>query len=124
MSVKFEAKLLVDQATAVKFVSFFLDRSPKSYEACTFLASDIEEPGGLKLFHIETQCGLPEPLFSKNFRFSGRVFIYHEDLFTPEQAGEWHRLYEKNNMFLELRGQDYLQLESLRREAAHATAKP
>ncbi len=117
-SVKFEARLFVDQAAATKFVSFFVGRSPDAYDACKYLAEDIQNAGGLNLFHIETQGGMSEPVFSTPFPFSGRVFIYHENLFTPEQSGELHRAYAAKNLILQLRGEEYVQLENVRRASA------
>jgi hypothetical protein len=117
-SVKFQARLFVDQAAATKFVSLYVEQSPYAYNACKYLAGDIENAGGLNLFHMETQGGMSEPVFSKDFPFSGRVFIYHENLFTPEQSGELHKAYAEKKLILQLKGEEYVQLENLRRAAA------
>ena len=113
--IPIEARLLIDLNSASKFVSFYLADSQSAYEACTFMAGDYEELGGLKLFHMQVQ-GPAGPIFTDKFKFTGRVFIYHEDLFTPEQSGELHKLYQGRNLILELRGQEYLQFETLRRK--------
>jgi hypothetical protein len=110
-----ETRLLVDPTAGVKYVAFYVPRSPLSYSACLFLANNITDYGRLDI-DIETQ-GNSEPIFSKDYRFSGRVFIYHEDLFSPEQSGDLHKIYREKEMVLELRGDEYLQFEALRRLA-------
>jgi hypothetical protein len=105
-----ETALLIDTTAGVKFVAFYIPRSPLAYEACIFLANNIVDYGRIGL-EIEHQ-GDSEPIYSKDFSFSGRIFIYHEDLFSPEQVGELHKIYKERKLILELRGQEYLQLEA------------
>jgi hypothetical protein len=112
-----EGRLLLDVNSASKFVSFYVPRSEYAYQACVFLADNYQEMGGLNLFHVQMQ-GPAGPVFTESFKFSGRVFIYHEDFFSPEQSGDLHRLYREKNLLLELREQGYLQFEILRRKTA------
>jgi hypothetical protein len=119
-SVRFQARLFVDQAAATKFVSLYVEQSLDAYNACMYLAGDIQNAGGLNLFHMETQGGMSEPVFSKDFPFSGRVFIYHENLLTPEQSDELHKAYAEKKLILQLRGEEYVQLENLRNAAVKA----
>jgi hypothetical protein len=119
-----EARTLIDRTAGVKFVAFYLPNSLLSYSACVFLSNHTSDWGHLD-FDMETQDN-GEPIFSKDYKFSGRVFIYHEDLFTPEQIGDLHRIFKEKHLLLELRGQEYVQLEGAMRliDKLHKVKQP
>jgi hypothetical protein len=119
-NVPFEARLLIDPNAAVKFASFYLPSHARAYEACLGLPQLIGDAGGLNLFHLEGPGAGTESMHSKDYVFSRRVFIYHENFFSPEEEGKIHETFSKRRLQLELRGDTYLQLEALRR-GSHVT---
>lgn len=116
VNIMIEGRLLVDINAGSKFVSFYIPRSDVAYAACTLLADKYQDVGGLNLFHLQLQ-GPSGPIFTQGYKFSGRVFIYHEDFFTPEQIGDLHRLYKQKELLLELRSEGYRQVKALQRLA-------
>jgi hypothetical protein len=115
-----EGQLFIDSNSATKFVAFFLPRSPYALEACVFLADNYDKVIPVEGLQMETHQPGQGPMSSAQFPFSGRIFIYHENPFTPEEIGALYGLYKQKNLLLELRGNDYLQFELYRREAAKA----
>jgi hypothetical protein len=119
VKLPFEARLLIDPTAGVKFVAFYIPFNARSVEECMGLADNIDVAGGLNLFHIEARGPGTEPTLSKNYKFSGRIYVYHEDLYSPEQSGEIHKYYADRHLLVELRGPEYVELEALRRLAKH-----
>lgn len=113
--VEVEGWLLIDNNSATKFVSFFVPRSPEAFNACAFLADHYAEVIPVEGLHLESQQPGQGPMRSADFPFSGRIFIYYEDFFSPEQVGTLHGYYRERKLKLELRGPDYLQFETYRR---------
>jgi hypothetical protein len=118
--ISVEARLFIELEAGSKFVSIYVPQSPFAYGACEFLADSYQEVGGLNLFHLEVP-GPTGTIFTERFKFSGRIFIYHEANFTPEQIGDLYRLYKGKDLLLELRGQGYVATQTLLRSAKAAS---
>lgn len=111
----FEARLLVDSSAGAKFVAFYLPITRHPYSAAIGLAEHVEKAGGLNQFYFMGP-GPEEPTISKSYRFSGRVFIYHENIFTPEQTGRLHEYFSSRDLILELRGEEYARDQNMIRQ--------
>ncbi len=122
MAVPFEGMQIIDPGASVKFVSIYLPSPNNTYEAAAALSDHIEEAGILNSFHIQAQGNGMEQIDTGKYRFSGRVFIYHEGFLSAEQKGDLHRLYAAKNMDLETRGEPYRIFKNLQRTTE--TQKP
>ena len=79
---------------AANFVSFFVPHSEYSYETCLFLSDGYRELTAIDKLELETQGAGEQKVFSKDFAFNGRIFLYHEDLFSVEQLAAINKLYK------------------------------
>ncbi len=115
-SIMIEARLHIDMNAAAKFISLFVPHSEYSYETCLFLSDGYTELTAIHELELETQGAGEQKVFSKDFAFNGRIFLYHEDLFSVEQLAEISELYKSKNLLVQFRGSSYLQTEILRRK--------
>lgn len=118
--VQIESRLLIDGNSGTKFLSFFLPHTPNAIFICVFLADNYGKAVPLDGLQVFGEIPAQAPLSSSAYPFSRRIFIYHEDTFTPEQIGDLHKLYKQKNLLLELRGNDYVQFTALRRDSQKA----
>ncbi len=87
-TVEIPGRVHYDFDSGTKFVSYFVSSSPDSALLCEAL---IANPGVLldaSKSSLLVTTGFPgeRVLSSADLRFSGRIFVYSEDMLTPEQA--------------------------------------
>jgi hypothetical protein len=123
--VEIEGRLLIDSNSGTKFLSFFIPHSSLALEACVILAKRYNEVVPLNGMYIESHAPGTAPVSSAQYPFSRKIFVYHDDIFTPEQTGDIYRLFKQEKLQLDLRGPDYAEAEMNRREAIrkHSGAK-
>jgi hypothetical protein len=106
-------KVYADFAGKSKFIGFFLQPSPYTYEFCETLAwapqksfDDIEHKVSFDGSAFGQQTSL------KDLTFSGRVFIYHYDFLSPEQVVALRAIYKQEKLSAQFLGMDYLSVEA------------
>lgn len=112
--IKVESRLLIDGDSGTKFIAFYVPSDRQAVAVCAFIADHYG-----KIVNVDGVRAIGEipgqgPLDSRKYQFSRRIFIYHEDVFTPEEAGGLYGLYKERNLLLELRGSAYAQFMTLR----------
>jgi hypothetical protein len=92
------------------FVAIYVPSMPNSYMAASALVGII--PTLLKTLEQRYWVGLKIPgdsaeTWSNNMKFSGRVFLYHEDDFSLTQLANLETRFNSIGESVEFRGQDY-----------------
>jgi hypothetical protein len=101
---------MLDSNSATTFLSFFIPRLPDAFDMCGFLADKYKEVADAMIgLHLESHQPGEGPVRSTEYPFSGRISVYHEDLFTPQQVGGLYEYFKRRKLKLELRGPEYLQ---------------
>jgi hypothetical protein len=100
-------QVCIDSDAGTKFVVFYLPRSPHTYDVCVLLADAVNQV----LDHARSNVGIISKspgdathVDAKDFNFSGRVFLYHEDLLSLAELGSLETLYRSKNLFPQFRG--------------------
>jgi hypothetical protein len=128
LTLEFVAREWQDSNANSKFVTIYIpsqDRDPekatsKSFLLCSLIemkfADLMAQLDGLQL--IESPVGTGNLRKSTEFKFTGRIIIYHEDFMRPQDIGDLVRNYSERGLLLEFRGEEYLGAQELLR-AAH-----
>jgi len=108
-TINITAKLYFDFMAKSKFMSFYIPRSPHTYQSCYNLVDNYEtimqdiELGG------EVLGGLAnEQTSSRELIFSGRIYIYHEDTLSLQQLTTLGGLYQSKGLSVVFRGPGFL----------------
>jgi hypothetical protein len=109
-------KLLVDLAAGASFLEVFVPFNINSeipYDLCMLVAKHHQ--GILSDLNHRASIGTRLPgdtstSWSRNTVFSGHVFVYYEQGFSPEQLAALDEFYKQNELAPQFRGQDYLTL--------------
>lgn len=106
--ISFKTKEYFDFEAQSKFIGFYIPSTPKTIHILEnlpnvylrFSSKDkvVVESGGLGL----------QPVNTDELKFSGRVFIYHEDPILEAKKRELYALYERHGLSPQFRGSDYL----------------
>ena len=92
-----------------EFLGFYIPSSPKTYDACIAIADSAN--GVIEHFNqrIDVAGGYRDQLTNfKDLKFSGRVFLYHEDLLSIPPKAEIMKVYRAKNYDVQFRGPDFL----------------
>lgn len=102
-------KVYLDFDAKTKFIAFYVPRSEHSYEAALGLWSQVPATFDSVQSKIGVTAGYGQNLTDiKDLTFSGRVFIYHEDMFNLRQLADLVDAYKLHGMALDFRGPTYL----------------
>lgn len=123
-------QLYLDNGRKEKFVGFFIPSSgPKNREtrdACSFLAGHYEIG-----FELEQEIlgsvnpkQSPEPLSPAELAFSGRIYIYHEDLLSVEERAQIEKGFRSHGVSVVLRGPAYLVMAAAAKQTSSAPIPP
>lgn len=98
-----------DHTSNTKFLSFYVPHGPDSFAAIAALTKDYK----LLLTSSTVQMLSQNPgeatfSDSKDLRFSGRVFIYHEDLLTLQQLGQLEGMFKAESVVPQFRGHQWV----------------
>jgi len=112
-----------DYAAKAKFAVFHIPSTSQTYEVCGYIADNYAKflPLGTE---SEVKSQGQDAMSSKDFPFSGRVFIYHENTLSHQQLAQLEQTYAQNKLSPVFRGIDYLQAQILKRAYERARRKP
>jgi hypothetical protein len=116
-----QSKLYLDFGANSQFVGFYIPQGPytyqdseerapaSSYEWALSLSSGAKSPLALAKTFSKAEAGFMDERTSiSDLTFTGRVYIYYEDQFSPRQVADLTDRFKKNGYSLILRGLDYL----------------
>ena len=93
-----------------KFISLFVPDCDTTFGDCKFLTEYIHEfleKVEKDVSTSELSPGDSDPIESKDVRFTGRVYIYHEGNLTVSEKGKLSDFYKERGMSVQLRGTDF-----------------
>jgi hypothetical protein len=123
--ISFEAQLYQDFPARSKFLGVYFPRtSPEETFKDAALFAEFYQDFLKNLPESSSAFIGEEMMLSKDLKFSGRVFIYHEDLLTLEQRASLEKLYKSKELSVQFRGFSYLSGKILGESAPHDPAKP
>ena len=111
-SLQVTSALYFDLFTSgAKFLGFHVPSSDHTLEICALLAvhaielGDSLSNGGLSII-----CKVPgeNPQTVHDLRYSGKVYLYHDDVFTHKQMAEVEDIFKVQKLNVVLRGPDFL----------------
>lgn len=114
-TTKIQANLYIDFDGQSEFVGFHIPEGLDSqYDLAVSLADYVTIPLGFTK-DVKAWSGYigGQRTSTDDLRFTGRVYIYHEDYFSPRQIADLIDIYHNKGFSLELRGLDYLGLKML-----------
>ncbi len=112
-----------DFSAGTEFVSFYVPRHDDNdaFETCVALSDSPK----LAIDHVNKNItmvvkapGDATHTDGKTLTFSGRVYIYHEDLLTLEQLGSLETLYKNKGLAIQFRGINYAVTRHLQEQAS------
>lgn len=106
--VNFKSSVLSDFQGNNKFVSYYIPKTPYTYQICEKLAQNDVAFQGTDWVEVESSDIGLSPTAKSELKFSGRVFIYHESILLAKQKRELYNLFKKRDMAVEFRGIDYV----------------
>jgi hypothetical protein len=106
-----EGQVCFDFKAQAKFLIFYIPNSPDTFELCKTLA--VQHPeilASLQSWGIveEKAPGDQRRTEGGELKFTGRVFIYHEDYLLQSQIDALQPFYKERGLSLLLRGPEYL----------------
>lgn len=102
-------KIYLDFQANTKFIGFLVPRSEYSFTACKGLWEQVDPAFKNLEKNFHSKGGfMPHLTDMKDLTFSGRVFIYHEDLFDFRQLADIVDVFRAHNMSVDFRGPEYL----------------
>jgi hypothetical protein len=108
---KFRSKIYFDFTSNTWFGGFYLPSSPASFDVAGDLADAQKKvfEDMMGVLHARMKApGDSSPTDTMDLKFSGRIYIYHEDEFTLRQIADLTDLYKSRGISLQLRGRDYM----------------
>jgi hypothetical protein len=104
-------KIIGDVTANSKFLSFYIPRSPSSFDTITSIASDystwIVNMENTIHFHNSVQ-GNTTPIHSQDMVFSNIVYVYQEDVLDAVLIGDLTKYFHEKGITLELRSVSYV----------------
>lgn len=99
-----------DFGAGTKFLSFYIPRFPDAYGVCVALSDFTKQTMETVNTGLEIQSKSPgdsSHVDMKDLQFSGRVYLYHENLFSLAELGALETIYKNKNLFPQFRGSEY-----------------
>lgn len=87
-----------DYGNRSKFMSFYIQSSPQTYEAIEFLAATYRKYLNATLNVEEGGVASSSVTKTSELVFTGRVFIYHEDTLSLSELGKLSDLYQSRGL--------------------------
>lgn len=113
-TIDFEAQVYMDFPARSKFIGvYFPHASPEETIKKCQIFSDFYQDFMNHMPESSSAFVGEEMMLSKDLVFSGRVFIYHEDLLTLEQRASLETLYKSRGLSVQFRGFSYLSGKAL-----------
>ncbi len=105
-----QLKIVNDFTVKSKFVGFYVPTSDKTFSHCVNLANNYKKFLSFLDERITLEGGLAyeRPTNSRELKFTGRIFIYHETYLLAEQKNSLEKLFKRNRVSLMLRSVDYV----------------
>lgn len=111
-SLPIKSALYFDLFTSgAKFLGFYIPSSARVLEACAVLANHAVELGdSLSNSGLALTCKKPgeNPQTLSDLRYSGKVYLYHEDALTHKQMADVEEVFRHKQLTVILRGPDFL----------------
>lgn len=109
-SFEIRSKLYLDFHSGSKFIGLYIPSSPRTCEICLVLASKVRELGDALQNDLRIISKFPgeNPQDVKNFAYTGRVYLYHDDFLTHRQIADIEDQFRANHLEVILRGPDSL----------------
>jgi hypothetical protein len=102
-------KVYLDFDAKTKFIAFYVPRSEHAYEAALGLWSQVPVTFDSVQKSMVVTAGYGANMTDlKDLTFSGRVFLYHEDMFNLRQLADLVDAYKSHEMALDFRGPEFL----------------
>jgi len=91
----------LDFDARTKFIAFYVPRSDHSYAAAVNLWSQVQVTFASIEKQVVVRSGYQQNFTDlKDLTFSGRVFLYHEDMFDLRQMADLLDIYKSHGMAL------------------------
>jgi hypothetical protein len=116
-AVQIQAWLCFDFASRSKFLSFYIPHSGITPNVLDYIANNYDKLTALNNYFIEVKKAGEPRLSSKDFTFSGRIYLYHEDELTSGQRAILEKVFGAHGVEPVFRGTDYLQVQILKKRA-------
>jgi len=120
-----------DARTNALFVTYYIPAHPilahddNMLKIMGFVASQTEHQIGVgKQFFNGAFAGEPNKMSSADFRFTGRVYMYFDDLMTLDQKAKLEKIFRDQGMILDLRGPDFAATMQAEMIAQHNPSVP
>ena len=107
---KFNIKwqIYFDYETQSKFIGYYIASNPHTLEICVGLVDHYKDMFNLSDgLRVEMQSPVLQPVEKSELKFSGRVFIYHEDPLFESKKTELRELYKNHGESIQFRGSEY-----------------
>jgi hypothetical protein len=107
--VKFTAQVYKDLETQSMFLGIYIPASPFTVSACLGIAHDYEKilKEAENAVIIYTRPGEHVPNTSKDLKFSGRVYIYHEQELSVREIADLVDIFKSRSLSVQFRGMSY-----------------
>jgi hypothetical protein len=106
-----------------EFLAFYIPRQVNSFEKISVLPSAYKPLLEQHNRHARMRTKVPgdtSPTSSVDLAFSGRIFIYYEDMLSLEQLAFLEKQFTAKGLSVQFRGNDYLTLHwNERRQMLH-----
>lgn len=106
---KIKSNVYYDFESMTKFISYYIPSHPKTFEICRDLTIHYKDvlnsSDGLV---VESKVPGLRPVNSKDLKFTGIIYIYHEYPLFEKQKRDLYDLYEQNGLFVQFLDSEYL----------------
>jgi hypothetical protein len=124
VTVHVKRQVYLDFDAKTELVGFYVPSqgqfSDETFKICTILLGTVQPAIEDLMKRIEVRSSYKdEGTTIKDLRFSGRVFLYHEDFLSITQKAELINRYKAQNYDLQFRGLDYLADQVIAWHAQH-----
>jgi hypothetical protein len=110
-TVTISEKEYLDFQGKSKFLSYYIPTSDYAYEICEYLPDLYKTTMKDMESKSEVRGGIAQDsslTSSKDLIFTGRIYIYYEDIFSSHQLAQLELLYESKGLAVIFRGHTYL----------------
>jgi hypothetical protein len=111
---KVYCRIYYNKDSHAKYVAVYITHGQSTFDVILTLVRHIEayllhsmQSPLIQSLQLKNQ-GESTPETPSSYQFSGRVYIYHEDMLGPEETGDLSRAYRSNGMTVQFRGNDYM----------------
>jgi hypothetical protein len=125
--VQIRYRVLMDFTSLTKFVAFFMPSAPDAEDVCAFLANNLQIPFETVSDTLLVKTAHPGETAQtsiNDLKFTGRVYVYHEDHFSTRQLADLEELFKQNGAVVQFRGNTYLVLHWNEKRQLLPTAAP